>query len=1054
MKKILSLAFAFFAFLWATNAQTYLLNEGFEDPAMALPTGWTVIDNDGDGNNWYVLNNSQSSEGGFVVHTGAGHITSASWASVALTPDNWLITPQLNLNGNYLLTFWVAGQDPSYAAENFSVYVATSPTVAAFTATTAVLTGTSTATMTQYTVNLSSYNGQQVYIAFRHHNISDVFRINLDDVQVMEAPSDPTIVTVDNIDFGTHFVGNEAVMAVTVSAYNLTSAITASATAPFTISTDTTNFGATATIPQAGGTLYVKYAPTAAGASNGTITLSANGLTDVTINVSGNCLDCDNVALPYSCDFSDAANNQCWSIVDANNDGSTFTISGGEAYYTFNSNNAANDYLISPTFTFTGTQTLTFDYAAYSSSYPEMFEVLAIGADTVVLAASETVSSVTPLTKVINLSNLNGNYAIAIHCVSAADMWRFIVDNFSILNANESIVSVDATTLNFGVLAVGNTSNNQFNISTTNLNEAITVTTAAPFSVSLDNTAFSASVTIPADTTFITNTPVYVRFAPTSAGSVTGNVVVTTTNTADTVALAGTAVECNVINQFPFVETFASTSPTLPCWSIEDANNDGTTFLFGTYGSAPVAGYNYHSTNAANDYLISPEIAVTAGVYGHVDYMVRGSSYPEKFSIYVIPENGTIANAVNIVPTQTVTNTTPETQNFDLAAYNNQTVRIAIKAESDPNEFTLFFQNFVIDTIPSTPELTVTPASMSFTTIAGITSDAQVASVSAYSLENDITITASAPYEVSLDGTTFGATATIPQALALSTSLYVRFAPTTAGAQTGTVTLTSGSLSASISLNGNAIDCFTAQALPFAEGFESELSDCWINIDNDGDGYSWHAQEGTAEKPAHSGNYCYTSESYINNLGALHPDNWLILPPLAIPSEGAHVSWWVAAQDPNYPADYYEVKVSTSTPDMSAFSTVYSETISSGDWEARNVNLDYAGQTIYIAFVHTNCSDNFRMKIDDISVAAGVGINDVENNISIYPNPASSVLNVNANSNIQSVEVMNQMGQTIQIELANGLNTQINTSSLSNGVYMLRVTTENGVINQKFTVAR
>lgn len=140
--------------LFAANAQ-YLLNEGFEDPNMSLPTGWTVIDNDGDGNNWYVLNNSQSSQGGFNVHSGDGHITSASYSGAALTPDNWLITPQINLTSNSTLTFWMAGQDPSWAAEYFSVYVATSPTVAAFTATTPVVSGTTTGTMTQYTVDLS-----------------------------------------------------------------------------------------------------------------------------------------------------------------------------------------------------------------------------------------------------------------------------------------------------------------------------------------------------------------------------------------------------------------------------------------------------------------------------------------------------------------------------------------------------------------------------------------------------------------------------------------------------------------------------------------------------------------------------------------------------------------------------------------------------------------------------------------------------------------------------------------------------------------------------------
>ena len=165
-------------------------------------------------------------------------------------------------------------------------------------------------------------------------------------------------------------------------------------------------------------------------------------------------------------------------------------------------------------------------------------------------------------------------------------------------------------------------------------------------------------------------------------------------------------------------------------------------------------------------------------------------------------------------------------------------------------------------------------------------------------------------------------------------------------------------------------------------------------------------------------------------------------------------AWWVAAQDPNYPADHYEVKVSTSAT-MSTFTSVYDETIASGDWEERTVNLNnYAGQTIYIAFVHNNCTDNFRMKIDDISVTPGVGINDNENNVSIYPNPANNVINVNAASNINNVEIFNMMGQRVAVIDANDTNVQINTTALSNGMYLMRITTENGVSNQKFTVAR
>ena len=38
--------------------------------------------------------------------------------------------------------------------------------------------------MTEYTASLNAYVGQTVYIAFRHYNVTDMFRLNLDDVEV------------------------------------------------------------------------------------------------------------------------------------------------------------------------------------------------------------------------------------------------------------------------------------------------------------------------------------------------------------------------------------------------------------------------------------------------------------------------------------------------------------------------------------------------------------------------------------------------------------------------------------------------------------------------------------------------------------------------------------------------------------------------------------------------------------------------------------------------------------------------------------------------------
>ena len=158
----------------------------FEDGTLQ---GWTNIDADGDGNVWENWNSD-----GTVAHSGTGVAASESYINYvgALTPDNWLVSPQMELPSN--MTFWAAGQDPSYAQEHFGVYVSTSGTSTSnFTQ---VLPETvAGGTMTQYTVNLSSYAGQTGYVAIRHYNVTDMFRLNIDDITLGEGGGggdDPT----------------------------------------------------------------------------------------------------------------------------------------------------------------------------------------------------------------------------------------------------------------------------------------------------------------------------------------------------------------------------------------------------------------------------------------------------------------------------------------------------------------------------------------------------------------------------------------------------------------------------------------------------------------------------------------------------------------------------------------------------------------------------------------------------------------------------------------------------------------------------------------------
>ncbi len=148
--------------------------------------GWTGYDADGDGN-WWALRSAQYSSNNTQC------LTSASWSSSAgaLTPDNWLVSPEVALNGVVRFQAW--GQDPSYASEVFRVYVTTetgdSITTSDFVALSEDITAVAYDSINSgagnvYIYDLSAYAGQRGHIAIRHYNITDMFCLNVDDFYV------------------------------------------------------------------------------------------------------------------------------------------------------------------------------------------------------------------------------------------------------------------------------------------------------------------------------------------------------------------------------------------------------------------------------------------------------------------------------------------------------------------------------------------------------------------------------------------------------------------------------------------------------------------------------------------------------------------------------------------------------------------------------------------------------------------------------------------------------------------------------------------------------
>ena len=174
----------------------------FEDADAGLST-FTLLDKDGDGFNWTYYNNDVADQSGdkhMTTHEGVGVIASASYdndTNTPLTPDNWLISPEVTLGG--ALSFWAMGQDASYAAEVFGVYVSTDGENWTQVGTDK----TATDVFELYEFDLSAYDGQTGKFAIVHHNVTDMFMLNVDDItfnpaaQVTPDPTMPTDLTAE-----------------------------------------------------------------------------------------------------------------------------------------------------------------------------------------------------------------------------------------------------------------------------------------------------------------------------------------------------------------------------------------------------------------------------------------------------------------------------------------------------------------------------------------------------------------------------------------------------------------------------------------------------------------------------------------------------------------------------------------------------------------------------------------------------------------------------------------------------------------------------------------
>lgn len=420
------------------------------------------------------------------------------------------------------------------------------------------------------------------------------------------------------------------------------------------------------------------------------------------------------ITAPYTGDFSQEGTIDDYGVIDANNDGKTWTWSASNgAYYPYSSTNQADDYLILPIKLEAGKNYNVTVTAASSTTWAEKFEVKA-GTTATVEGLSTTII---PETTVQTSTDTEyegtftpdeaGTYYVAIHATSDADMFNLKIKKLVIEAVAEgnAPAAVDALTVTPLSDDLGATIS--FNAPTKSIDGAdladgditkIEILRDGNVIHTIENPAPGSAHTymdIASDLTIGTHKYQVISYGASGIGGKSEEI----------------SVFLSTVLNVPYTFNL-TTNETFSTFSVIDNNGDNSTWKWnssnGTY-------YGYNSSNAADDYLISAPFNLVAGKSYKITVNAKGSaSWPEKMEVKVGQE-ATAAGLNQTVIPETVVGT----GNFDdyegeFTVSANGIYYIAIHAISDADQLNLCVSKLSIEagaepTAPAATELTATP---------------------------------------------------------------------------------------------------------------------------------------------------------------------------------------------------------------------------------------------------------------------------------------------------------------------------------------------------------
>lgn len=422
------------------------------------------------------------------------------------------------------------------------------------------------------------------------------------------------------------------------------------------------------------------------------------------------------------------------------------------------------------------------------------------------------------------------------------------------------------------------------------------------------------------------------------------------------------------ITSFPYTPCFGDSLA--PGWSTIDADGDGHTWnhLIISGNVAPAFGCWISSASymggagalTPDNWLVSPPIVVNDQLILSWQHRAQNANFfAEHYAVYVSTTGADTAAFLSSVPLYETTLTAADAADWvehqvSLAAYMGDTVRVAFRHFGCHDMW-----HFYIDSITVTnPFLPVISLEGQFTAVTNV----------------------NYRYTVSLlGGSATGLTyqwhsTLVPTATSTDTVFNIIYS--IEGIDTVSVVAINGYGSDTAWMVVTVDNSIAISNFPYLQDFESGMAG-WTTLDNDEYNYNWAISSNEINVNAHSGTHFIASKSYIpnGNPGPITPDNFLVSPPMRIMSDSLRLEWWQRGYNNNFYADHYAVYVSTTGPtvdDFLATLPLYEATITAAEavtWTPKSISLaGYNGQTVWVAFRHFNCYDQWAVYLDDIAV--------------------------------------------------------------------------------------